>query len=338
MQISVIIPVYNAAEFVTQAVESALAQPETGQVLLIEDGSSDASLAVCGILADADGRVELLQHESGRNRGVALSRNLGMAAARCPCVAFLDADDYYLPGRFAAAVALLDAQSDLDGVYDAVGTLYDDVQVGQWYREQGWPDLMSLSAPVSPATLFEALVAGDGGYFHGDGLVVRTQLLQRVGGFDPSLRMGEDTAMWIKLAALGRLAPGMLREPVAMRRIHGHNTIFHGRQEAGRYAVQMAESLVAWGRGQHLPRRRRVLLLDWLLNFQMEDVPGEGSYALHKLREIGFLAAFALDHPLILQSRHFWSLLAATVGCNRLRGLLHTHESMDARRASSEVA
>ena len=101
MTVSVVIPVYQAAAFVEQAVESALAQPETGEVLLVEDGSGDGSLAECERLAAGDGRVRLLRHPNGENRGAGASRNLGIEQSTCPLVAFLDADDYYLLGRFA---------------------------------------------------------------------------------------------------------------------------------------------------------------------------------------------------------------------------------------------
>ena len=60
MKISIIIPIYNAANFVTQAVESAQAQSETAEVILIEDGPSDDSLAICHTLADKYENVHLL--------------------------------------------------------------------------------------------------------------------------------------------------------------------------------------------------------------------------------------------------------------------------------------
>ncbi len=101
MQVSIIIPVYNAAAYVREAVESALIQPETGEILLIEDNSPDDSLRICQELAAKYDKVKLLRHPNGENRGPGASRNLGMRNARSPILAFLDADDYYLPGRFS---------------------------------------------------------------------------------------------------------------------------------------------------------------------------------------------------------------------------------------------
>ena len=102
LQVSVIIPVYNAARFVEKAVASALAFPEVRQVVLVEDASPDDSLIVCQRLLATDPRVELVRHPDGGNHGAGASRNLGLVRSTCPFVVFLDADDRFLPGRFDA--------------------------------------------------------------------------------------------------------------------------------------------------------------------------------------------------------------------------------------------
>jgi glycosyltransferase involved in cell wall biosynthesis len=311
--------VYNAASFVAEAVESALIQPQTGQVILVEDGSTDPSLSVCQSLASGDERVELWQHPGGVNRGVSASRNLGIAAARCEYTAFLDADDWYLPGRFAPAAKVFASDPTIDGVYDAIGTVYEDEDVAEWCRGRGEPELISLRAPVPPDRLFEALVgAEDKGFFCTDGIAVRTSLIKRVGGFDISLRMGEDTAMWVRLSAMGRLVPGSLREPVGMRRIHAGNTIYSGRGYNPKYAVQMARLLLQWARDVRLPWRRRVLLCDLLLNFRLEEIPDDACYLGRKARELMLFSGFAARHPLALSSPHYWGVVGATVGARRI--------------------
>ena len=100
-RVSVVTPVYNAAEFVTRAVESALAQPETGEVLLIEDNSPDNSLRVCRELAEKHEKVRVLRHPDGGNHGAGASRNLGMQNARFDYIGFVDADNFDLLNRFA---------------------------------------------------------------------------------------------------------------------------------------------------------------------------------------------------------------------------------------------
>ena len=322
MKASVIIPVYNAAAFVAEAVESALAQPETGQIILVEDGSKDDSLAVCQELADRHEHVELLRHPDGTNRGAAASRNLGIQAAGCEYVAFLDADDYYLPGRFRAAREAFDSDPTVDGVYDAIGTLYDHEQVATWYRSNRYPGLITLTETVDPSRLFEVLIAGDKGFFCTDGIVVRSRLLDRTGVFDTSLRMCEDTAMWIKMSLVGQLVPGSITEPVGMRRLHANNTIFQGRDRNASYAARMARLLLDWGRTQHLPERQLRVLVDFLLNFRLSEIRADAPYFQRKMSELSLFARFALSHPLVLRSEHYWSMVSGTIGWKRCKSLL----------------
>lgn len=322
MQVTVIIPVYNAQKYVTHAVDSALMQRQVGEVLLVEDGSRDDSLAVCLSLLARDARVKVLQHPEGMNHGVSASRNLGIATARSDFIAFLDADDWYLPGRFDAAEQVFSNDPAADGVYDAIATAYENDEVGEWYQKRRDPELITLAEPVHPDHLFETLVAGKKGFFCTDGIVVRRQLFERTGGFDTTLRMGEDTAMWIRMSVLGRLVAGSLRQPVGMRRLHADNTIYQSREQNAEYAVLMAESLLAWAQSIQLSRARTVLLLDWLFNFGMHAVPTDASYSRRKLQEVAYFVEFLWAHPLALRSGHYWSVLAATLGLRRLIGHL----------------
>ncbi|NDJ86678.1 MAG: glycosyltransferase family 2 protein [Chloroflexi bacterium] len=225
MEISVVIPVYNAAAFLVQAVESALAQQETAEVVLVEDGSTDASLAICQQLA-SDPRVKLYRHADSGHQGVSASRNLGILSSRYPFVAFLDADDYYLPERFRTARQLFDDDPSIDGVYEAIGThLEDEFALHRWL-DQGYHEaqLTTMNAPYAPDVLFERLVGRVDGNFSIIGLVVKRELFARTGLFPPHLGVGEDAVMKWKLAAVGRLMGGQLAEPIAKSRVHGQNS------------------------------------------------------------------------------------------------------------------
>ena len=318
MHISVVIPVYNAASFVAEAIESALMQPETSELLLVDDGSTDGSFDICRKYAGRHTRIKLLQHPGKQNRGVAASRNLGIASATCEYIAFLDADDVYLPRRFQAARHIMPGNTQVDGVYDAVGTLYADVDVTEWYRAQSHPEMLTVTEPIPPEELFEALVCGNRGFFCTDGIVVRSSLFHRTGGFDESLRMGEDTAMWVRMSVLGRLVAGTLTSPVGLRRLHATNTIYKSRHDNSYYAVRMAEALLEWGRLHRLSRPRMILLTDWLFNFQMPHI-SNFTYFRRKLNELIFYISFCWKHPLALQSPHYWKVVRASVGMNCLR-------------------
>ena len=126
MKISVVIPVYKAERYVEDAVESAVAQPETGEVILIEDCSPDNSLVICKNLATKYDNVKLLRHEGGKNQGAGPSRNLGIENATYSHIAFLDADDYYLENRFSNASKIMSDNPYVDGVYEAVGSDFEN--------------------------------------------------------------------------------------------------------------------------------------------------------------------------------------------------------------------
>lgn len=101
--VSVIVPCYNAEAYLAPCVESILAQTEQSwELLLVNDGSTDGTPALCRALAEKDGRIRVIEQE---NAGVSAARNAGLDAARGEYVAFLDSDDAYTPGAFAALLA-----------------------------------------------------------------------------------------------------------------------------------------------------------------------------------------------------------------------------------------
>ncbi|HKT95113.1 MAG TPA: glycosyltransferase family A protein [Paraburkholderia sp.] len=104
--ISIIIPCFNGAATLARALESCLAQSEAAQILVVVDASSDASASITRVFAMRDARVRLLQVAS--NGGAARARNWAALHAATPLLAFLDADDEYLPGALAAAQAHLE--------------------------------------------------------------------------------------------------------------------------------------------------------------------------------------------------------------------------------------
>ena len=113
--ISAIVPVYNGAATLAEAVASILAQ--TGAALdvwIVDDGSTDGTADLAARLAAQSERVTVLRQA---NAGAAAARNAGLARARGDLLAFLDADDLWTPGRLVAQVAALDADPSLDAVF-----------------------------------------------------------------------------------------------------------------------------------------------------------------------------------------------------------------------------
>ena len=223
-QVSVIVPVYNSEQFLEQAVQSALDLPQVGEIVLVEDGSSDQSLAMCRRLEATHTKVVTHVHPENRNLGAGASRNLGLDKAKFPYLAFLDADDYYLPNRFERAKAILSVSPQVDGVWEAVGTEVIG-GVGQGHREG---KLTTIRGKVPPERLFSILIRpGYMGHFQTNGITFRKRLLERTGKFDPELRLHQDTHLWIRMAYHGTLVPGTIDRPVAIRRVHDNNRIAH---------------------------------------------------------------------------------------------------------------
>lgn len=265
MQVSVIIPVYKAEKYVRQAVESALAQPETGEVLLIEDASPDGSLQVCKELAIEYASVRFLQHADGKNHGPGASRNLGIREANCAYIAFLDADDYFLPNRFSVAKTLFEEDPELDGVYEAVGYHFEDEAAKEhWQAQFGGHNtqLTTMKTRVPPDWFFEAQApVGNQGHCHLGGGVVKRSIFAKTGLFDDGLYLHQDTVMFVKFSAVGKMAPGRLEEPVAMRRVHGGNRISAIRPAVEIYQtyILMWATLWRWGKRNLRGDRRQIL-------------------------------------------------------------------------------
>ena len=97
--VSVIIAAYNAADTVAMAVRSALAEPETGEVIVIDDCSHDTTADTVRAVGGGDSRLVVLVQDA--NRGPAAARNRGIDLATMPFVAVLDSDDRFMPGRMS---------------------------------------------------------------------------------------------------------------------------------------------------------------------------------------------------------------------------------------------
>jgi glycosyltransferase involved in cell wall biosynthesis len=122
-EVSVIIPARDAAATIRDAVASALAETSLrAEVLLVDDGSTDGTANAAGDaqLLHPHGTLRVLRHPGGLNRGVAASRNLGLAHARAPFVAFLDADDWLLPGSLISRTEVFRRRTDVTLVYGRI--------------------------------------------------------------------------------------------------------------------------------------------------------------------------------------------------------------------------
>lgn len=227
MKISVIIPVYNAEKYVTQAVESALQFEEVCEVILVEDCSPDNALQVCSKLAEKYGRVKLFQHSDKGNHGAGATRNLGIAMANGDFIAFLDADDYYLPNRFEAEKELF-KDPKVEGVYGALGVHYYSEKARNDYYGVFGDRLTTVYEKHDPEDVFPGQLGmkGSFGLIHLDTLTIRKNPLNRLDSFfKKSLRLHQDTEFLFRLSYYLKLYPGILDKAIAMRGVHENNRI-----------------------------------------------------------------------------------------------------------------
>ena len=227
MKISVIIPVYNAEKFITQAVESALQFDEVYEVILVEDQSPDNALEICKTLTEKHSRVKLFQHPDKENHGAGASRNLGMKMASGDFIAFLDADDYYCPNRFDAEKELF-KNPDVDGVYGAIGVHYWSEKAKEQFYPIYQEKLTTVYKKHAPEDVFPGLLGmrGSFGLFSVDGLTIRKSALEKMDALmKTDLKLHQDTDFLMRLAFYTDLYPGILDQAVAMRGVHENNRI-----------------------------------------------------------------------------------------------------------------
>jgi glycosyltransferase involved in cell wall biosynthesis len=269
MQVSVVIPVCNAADFVRQAVESALSQAQTAEIILVEDGSPDNSWEVCQKLASENEKIHLYRHPEGKNCGSGATRNEAIRKSTCEYIAFLDADDFYLPGRFATAERMFADDPNLEGVYEAIGMYVQDEAGLKRWKSANRPEkiLDTMTKSILPEDLFAALVNGRAGSFSIDGMVVKRSVFEKSGYLDEDLRLHQDTAIILKMAAVARLMPGRLDEPVAMWRVHDHNRISAPRPIREIYRMKLKFWFAVWNWSRtHLGKVQQQLLLQAMIN------------------------------------------------------------------------
>ena len=228
MKISVITPVYNAEKYITNAVESALQFDEVFEIILVEDQSPDKALDVCKRLAEKYERVKLFQHPDKGNHGAGASRNLGLAKATGDFIAFLDADDYYLPNRFEAEKELF-KNPEVEGVYGAIGVHYYSEKAKDQYFEIFGDRLTTVYKKHSPKDVFRGQLGmlGSFGLFSIDALTIRKSALdQKLSPMMKThLRLHQDTEFLFRLSYHLDLYPGILDEAVANRGVHESNRI-----------------------------------------------------------------------------------------------------------------
>lgn len=193
--VSVIIPSYNRADYIDEAIESVLAQSYKAiELIVVDDGSSDASYEKLKGWAER-GKLTLLTHPDRANRGQSASINVGLRHAQGDYIAILDSDDMFAVSKLADQVAFLEKNPDIGMVYgqghavDANGIFLFKVP-GEQHTESGDPN----------GLLLDCYMALPGG------ALVRSSVMERVGFFEESFRAGQDHDMALRIMEATRTA------------------------------------------------------------------------------------------------------------------------------------
>ena len=198
--ISVIIPVYNVVSFLPRCLESVCGQTYGNlEILLVDDGSTDGSGALCGRWAEKDARIRVIRKENG---GVSSARNAGLKAASGELIGFVDADDQIDPEMYEKLVKLLEKEHA-----DAVSCGYVDYPYGEGIPvPKGTKKVPPCGFAGAVTALFER-----NGYFTTvwNKLFLRRAVFGEEGPvlFDPAFDFGEDEVWLLKvLKRCGRIA------------------------------------------------------------------------------------------------------------------------------------
>lgn len=212
-RVSVIMPVYNGARYVQEALESVLTQtgPEW-ELIVVDDGSTDASPELLRDLAQRDNRIRVIRQD---NAGQSAARNAGAAIATSDYLAFLDQDDRYHPDHLCTLLGYLEAHPE-------AGLAYSDVDVidetGRLIARQ----VISRSAfpftgHVHPKESILDCLRDDMGILPGSAMV-RKQAFAEAGGFDPALCGYEDDDLFVRIFWRWKLA--FVNSPGLVYRLH----------------------------------------------------------------------------------------------------------------------
>jgi glycosyltransferase involved in cell wall biosynthesis len=221
--VSVIIPTYNRAEMVREAVQSVLDQTyRDHEIVVVDDGSTDNTRAV---LEEMSGRCASIRYVYQENRGRSAARNRALGLARGRYIAFLDSDDLFLPRKLEIQVAEMEKSPQYGMTYcSAICTdEHGKEQVpGYTASASGW--IYRQLAFYVPLTVILPTV------------MVRAEVMSETGGFDESMERFEDTDMWRRVA---RRTPVLaIQEPLCKVRTHAENELGSQDPEAILRAVE----------------------------------------------------------------------------------------------------
>ncbi|APG95269.1 glycosyltransferase family 2 protein [Sinorhizobium americanum] len=196
--VCIIIAAKNAADTIARAITSALSEPETSEVVVVDDGSTDETAAVASAADDGTGRLTVVRFEA--NRGPSATRNYAISISQSPLLALLDADDFFLPGRLRQLLSEdgWDLIADNIAFIDAERAATAVAEVKQFTPS---PRLIDLAGFVEGNISRHGARRGEIGFLKP---IMRRAFLDEHGlRYDETLRLGEDYNLYARALAKG---------------------------------------------------------------------------------------------------------------------------------------
>jgi glycosyltransferase involved in cell wall biosynthesis len=226
--VSVIIPTFNRAKKVTRAISSVLYQTFSDyEVIVVDDGSTDETPEA---LSRFGRRVNYLPHLT--NRGVSAARNTGIRASRGPFIAFLDSDDYWLPGKLAAQISFFGDHPR------AFLCQTEEIWIRKGRRVNPQKKHLKPAGDIFEPSLKRCLVSPSA-------VMLKRTLLEKVGLFDEALPACEDYDLWLRIAC--RYPVYLIREHLVVREGGGPDQLSIRQKGMDRFRIHALEGLIKKG-------------------------------------------------------------------------------------------
>lgn len=287
MQISVIIPVYNAERHIRKAVLSVVNQKFVEEVVMVNDNSSDHSVEIINELIKEFPKIKLIEHDAPTNIGAGKSRNLGIKSATFDWFAFLDVDDYYYDNRFIKTVEVINEHHDADGVYEAVENVFENENAKHKYIASR-PDkknfLYTMEEVIAPEDLFKVLMAGDRGFFHLNGVLIKKESFEKIGYFKEDLELSQDTDALFKIAMTDKLYPGSIDKPVAARLVHDTNRMFANSEKLNFFRAKKYFDFIEFAKAKQMNASVRQIIEEKNIKLCAADILGWNIYRLYRVK------------------------------------------------------
>ena len=232
LSVSIIIPAFNAAAFIAEAIESALAQTHAAsQVIVVDDGSTDETSAIAERFGE---KVTVLRQP---NAGVSTARNYGAAQTSAEWLLFLDADDRLRPDALRNLLSRAHEEA-LGCIYGQSIDFTEHEAFGAKFGKEHGSCAMQGAVPLGARVAFwKAPIATPGA------AIIRREVMERVGRWNPRFNTTADRDLWCRIGSVAEF--GFVHEVVIERRVHDSNMSSDKNRGRGQ-AVEVQLGFLEW--------------------------------------------------------------------------------------------